>query len=554
MNSRGSIATCSLLLGLSLLALAGGRVSSGTAAPPNLSAVGWTPFGAAGGPTEYLQYQPLVSSTRSGASLTWAEIEPSQDRYTWTVSDRELATFRGTGLEPMLKLRTCGRLEDAGDFWGTAAVSASAKLPPGICASLPPVSMARYNNYISRVIKRYKDPVYAGAPVRYLAIGNEVNDGNQWPGTPGRRRCVIDEASGQEDCPVFQDYLKLLRSARGAAHSANPNVIVMDSGLGSRVFGVAIARDLYEEKGKTAAALQEAIAFYNKFYSLRYASPAAAGNFYVNPSPKSTRRARFEATIYAPYDPEADSALNVAIGDRFYYFAKHIYDDRNAIDAIQLHAYDHWDLTDEVIDWMHRQMDENWGPGKRKPILCWECGSHHPLADSNGDGFAEYVNYDVDDHASWIAKRFVLGLSRGVQQLVHHKLVWNHRPQAGDPFESPPLICGPGSQFEPKLCGGVVDPTRLTPHGKVFKKLASTLVGYTSVTELSTFGSAVKAFRFAMAGGAIVTLWSADGTSRTVNLTQLGSIRTVTDQYGVSVAGSRSAAVVDEKVTYVKLR
>ncbi len=556
MSQTGSARALRIVLTIALavagVALAGAAARPGTgtvaAVDPD------SPFGV-GGAWEYSTSHSQVGSARTFANFAWPEIEPAQNAFRWGPTDRILAEMHNGGLEPMMKINTCGLTEDGADFWATVAVPDSAKEPPGVCTSMPPERGEDYDDFIFRVVDRYKDTRFVGTPVRHFAIGNEANDRWQWPGRQGRRQCVIDEGTGAEDCPPFQAYIKLLRRARAAAHAANPNSIVLDSGLGSRVYGAAIARDLYQDKGRTAAALKEAVAFYNAFYALRYATPSAAGKFYINPSPQSTLRARWEALIYAPFDPDRDPLLSVGVGDRFYYFAKHMYDDPTAFDAVQLHFYDNWDFTDEVVDWIHRQMDENWGPGNRKPILCWECGSHTPLVDPDGDGWGNYPSdYDVDDNASWVAKKFILGLSRGVEHLVHFGIVWENRSKGEELFRSPPLICGFGSRFEPHLCGGVEDLTRLTPQGKAYRKLATTLRDYASVTEVSTFGPTVKGFRFAMPRFSIVTLWSDDGSPRSADLTLLGTVKAITDQYGSALSGDPRSFTLDEKVVYVKVR
>jgi hypothetical protein len=522
-----------------------------SSASPLAAQAGSTPFGIGMSADEARFGAPLLG-TRTVEDTSWPEVMPAPGVFLWGETDDVIRQIGDAGVETMFKVKSCAKNVDGSQFWGTPP--AIGKAPPGVCVSMKANNMSEWADFIYQLVNRYKTPTAAGYTVRYFAINNEANAPNQWPGSPGRKRCVIDEPTGVEDCPVFGDYMKMLRRARAAAHRANPDVVILDSGLGSRTWGTAIARDIYQTKGKTDAALNEAVTFYNDYYKLRYSSPAAAGTFFINPFPAGTLRQRWETLIYAPYDPEKDPLLTFTQGDRFYYFAKHIFDDPTAYDALQLHFYDNWNLTDDVVDWIHKQMDERWGPGHRKPILCWECGSHWPLVDADGDGLANYFNYDVDDHASWLAKRFILGLSRGMAQLIHLPLTWGRESAADEQFRSPPLVCARGSKTEPQLCNGVVDLNRLTPIGKAFRQIAGTLLNYSSVTPV-TLGAGVEGYRFQFPASALVAVWSVDGSTRTVDLNSLGSVQAVSDQYGVALSGPPlNAFPLSNKVTYVRVQ
>jgi hypothetical protein len=63
----------------------------------------------------------------------------------------------------------------------------------------------------------------------------------------------------------------------------------------------------------------------------------------------------------------------------------------------------------------------------------------------------------------------------------------------------------------------------------------------------------VQGYRFTKSSGAIVAIWS---TSRTqhVDLTTLGTVTSVTDQYGASVTSSLSDFPLDFRVVYVRVR
>lgn len=545
--------TCTLrltvVLALSALVLPARGRAQEAAAPAD----GGNPFGASG-QIGLVEHQPSVGSGRSFDVLSWPEIEPAQNVFDWTAMDALVRQIGQAGLEPMFKITTCGLTREGRDFWATPAVPDSAKLPPGPCTSMPPRKPADLSDFVFQVVSRYKDTRHVPKPVRYFAIGNEVNDPNQWPGLSGRRRCVIDESTGAADCPAVADYLTMLKTARAAAHAANPQVVVLESGLGSRVWGLAIARDIYQDGGKTEEALVEATTFYNRYYAGRYRTPLAAGLFHVSPSPQGTLRQRFEARIYTPYDPQGpDPLVNVPVGDRFYYVAKHIFDDPAAFDAIQLHFYDEWSLMNEVVTWIRKQMDAKWGPGNRKPILCWECGSHWPVVDADKDGRGELWNFDADEYSARLVKRFVIGLSRGVGHVAHLPFAWTHALPGTDLFDSAPLVCASGSANEPLLCGGSSDPNVLTPPGRAFLNASRTFEGYSFARRDRTLGPEVEAYRITKPTETVVALWSLAGP-RSVDLTILGDVRRIKDQYGIRIRGEDSRAFpLDRRIVYVTL-
>ena len=115
-----------------------------------------------------------------------------------------------------------------------------------------------------------------------------------------------------------------------------------------------------------------------------------------------------------------------------------------------------------------------------------------------------------------------------------------------------PVISLPSSRT---LCNGVIDLNRLTPPGKAYRQIAQTFVGYTSVNPVTLYGTAVESFRFQFANSAIIALWSANGSTRTVDLRRLGNVRLVSDQYGVVLTSPPVAAFpLTGRVTYVKVK
>src|SRR4029079_6671063 len=92
------------------------------------------------------------------------------------------------------------------------------------------------------VVKRYSP-----LGVHTYAVENEVNAPLHWEGTPN-------------------DYITLVTAAGKAIHGADPNAKVADAGLGSTVYGQAIARKLLDEgRGK------DAVDAYQQYYDRRFA-------------------------------------------------------------------------------------------------------------------------------------------------------------------------------------------------------------------------------------------------------------------------------------------
>src|SRR5947209_17911778 len=104
-----------------------------------------------------------------------------------------------------------------------------------------PADMAKYEAFLTDAVKRYSP-----MGVRNYAIENEVNAPIHWAGTSA-------------------DYVTVVTAAGRAIHAADPNARVMDGGLGSTVYGEAIARRLLDQ-GKDA----EAVSAYERYYVRRF--------------------------------------------------------------------------------------------------------------------------------------------------------------------------------------------------------------------------------------------------------------------------------------------
>jgi hypothetical protein len=257
-----------------------------------------------------------------------------------------------------------------------------------------PADMAQYQAFIGDVVKRY-----APLGVREYAIENEVNAPGHWGDTPA-------------------DYATLVTAAGKAIHGADPNAKVADGGLGSTVYGDAIARRLLDQ-GKDS----EAVAAYEQYYSRRF-------------------------SVRAQQLPEVSSATelrNVLASDQaarnleYFDTTVRLAHDK-LIDDFEIHFYEKWDNVPPLLELLHATLPPE------LPVQAWEVGQFWPKAPE-----------DEGVHADELQRAVNGFLDGGVQRVI-----WL------------PLSYNPNGRNANELRFGLIDPDgHVRESGKVFADIAA---------------------------------------------------------------------------------
>jgi hypothetical protein len=131
----------------------------------------------------------------------WREIEgAAKGQFTWTEADRVVRASRDAGINVIARL----------DFEPTWSRKDQAH-------NGPPDNYQDYWDFVSAFVARYSTGSSIGR-VRAVEIWNEPNLDREW----GQQPINADSAA---------DYVRLLDGAYQAAHSADPNIIVLSAGL-----------------------------------------------------------------------------------------------------------------------------------------------------------------------------------------------------------------------------------------------------------------------------------------------------------------------------------
>ncbi|MBV8304182.1 MAG: hypothetical protein JOZ04_08220, partial [Acidimicrobiia bacterium] len=236
-------------MALTVVALAGTACHSTGNASPTSSTTSAAPIAPLGKPnplgakwdwTRLDNFKPYLASISGGATFydfAWCDVEPSQGRRDWSTVDSVAQGARALGFELYLKIRT-------GSCWATAGSSGGSggrrRARKGV--SSMPADMSKYEAFLTDTVKRYSP-----MGVHEYAIENEVNAPIHWAGSSA-------------------DYVALVTAAGQAIHAASPDARVVDGGLGSTVYGEAIARRLLGEGRES-----DAVAAYQRYYARRFA-------------------------------------------------------------------------------------------------------------------------------------------------------------------------------------------------------------------------------------------------------------------------------------------
>lgn len=290
-------------------------------------------------------------------AISWKWIEPAQDSFNWTGGTNlriMIAANFGLTYMPVFKINKCW----ANGFPGN---------PPGD-TSYPPLDLQdtwdtlygysqNYYDFIYQTVNHYKDYL------EYIVIENEANTPRFWKGTK-------------------EEYIKILKTAYKAAHDADANIKVANSGTASGAWGMLITRDKLETGQFTE---EEALEFANSYYR-RYTG---------GDEPMFDDFAELEDFLYSP---SSDTVFDRVL----YYLANY----KGCIDVFNFHFYeDYWHLKD-VVQWVKDKMREY--------------GYSPPFFINNEYGIRNRDStYDVigKDQAFEVFKKLIIGLRDSLEIL-----------------------------------------------------------------------------------------------------------------------------------------
>lgn len=336
MRRRHPVALVALLLALAAGSACSGGSSPGDGpVPPPATTREAAPPGSGPLGLKWSWFQPetfdFVSEAGGGwtfAEVEWCDVEPSPGQREWTELDEVVRRAVELGHEPMLKLRT-------GQCWGTLPpVSGEVDTHEGAwkTPSTPPVDLATYLAFVTEVVQRY-----APLGVHEWAVENEVDVANHWA----------------SDLPSYD---ALVRQVAPAIRAADPEARVLDAGLSSTTYGVAVAASLLRA-GDEAGAL----AAYRASYGRRLAGGASRW-------PPVSSGVELATVLAGTAARRSLEALDLVVG----------LVTEGVVDAYQLHFYEPTDALTGVLDLLRERL------GDTAPIEAWELGVAWP-----GDDWTE---------------------------------------------------------------------------------------------------------------------------------------------------------------------
>jgi hypothetical protein len=375
------------------------------------------------------RFTPYLGRLPAGATfseLVWCDVEPERGRVDWSTPDRVVRSARRLGYAVFLKLRV-------GSCWATPDPHPDQRRgAKGKTASAMPADLEAYRAWVDTAVRRY-----APLGVHEYAIENEVNAANFWADSPAA-------------------YERLAAVAAAAVRAADPRALVVDCGISSTAYGVAIADDLLR-RGRAA----EAVAAYQRYYSRRF---QRRGRDF----PEVADEAGLRAALARPEARRSLAFLEVA--NRL---AR-----QRVVDVRQLHFYESWDNLPALLGYVRAAVP----PGF--PLQAWEVGMFWP--GGNGDATAR---------AGELVKTVSLLLAAGVRPLI-----WL------------PLAFDPGGRHADEPRYGLLEPDgRPRPAAAAFQRLADAATGATSWEGVT--GRDLAGVVFGRGGSSALVVWSERGAA-----------------------------------------
>ena len=323
--------------------------ATGAAPPP-----GSDPLGL-----KWNRYQPqtadFIRRTAGGWTFTeieWCEVEPSPGQRDWSTLDEAVSSIRDLGHEPMIKIRT-------GQCWGTAApltggfdrTEATFKTP-----STPPTDLPAYLAFVTDLVHRY-----AALGVHEYAVENEVDVTNFW-------------------AAEVAEYDRLVRQVAPAIREADPEARVLDGGVSSTSYGVALAA------AQLATGDEEgALATYQRYYSRRIQGG-------VSRWPRVSSVGSLQGQVASEMGQRSVQAVDLAIRLAT----------EGIVDVYQLHFYETVEALPQLLTFLTDRI------GGAVPIEAWEAGVAWPGSD-----------YDQRAQAEEVYRLVALLLARNIRRIVY---------------------------------------------------------------------------------------------------------------------------------------
>ena len=261
--------------------------------------------------------------------VDWCDLGGPGGQPNYAKVDELVNRARGLGFKMMLKLR-------AGQQCG-----AKAKLDrsEGIrkVPSMLPTDLAAYEAFVEGAVRHFSE-----LGVDSYAVENEVDAKNFWEDTP-------------------EHYVTLATAAARAIRRANPEATVLDPGISSTGYGVAIASELLAE-GKG----EEALAVYTQWFARRHAGPQSR-------FPKVSDVAGLTSLLQTPRVRDA-----VAMVEANWEVVR-----SGATTAYQLHFYEGMANLPTLLTYLRRHLPRG------LPVQGWEIGFAWPGPDFSGEAMAE---------------------------------------------------------------------------------------------------------------------------------------------------------------------
>ncbi|MFY1698815.1 hypothetical protein [Solwaraspora sp. WMMA2101] len=310
---------------------------------------------------EFLPYLRKLSGSATYHEISWCSIEPVAGRPDWTALDRIAQRSQDLGIALNIKIRTemC---------WATGGTPEFPRGEANKTESTMPLDMAAYQRFVGEVVRRY-----APYGVRQYAIENEVNAQQYWRGTP-------------------EEYVTLVTAAAEAVHAADPDAVVVDSGISSVAYGFGVVDRLVR-----AGRDDEAIAAYNAYFQRR-----------IGTRGRKIPQVETIETLRTALDNETN-VRNVA----FLAATEQLIDD-GVVQLRQVHYYEHFEGVPALLDYLAAENPAD------VPIEAWEVGQFW----RDGDG-------DDISRAEEVVKVSTMLLAGGIRQVMWLPLGYNPNNRAG---------------------------------------------------------------------------------------------------------------------------
>jgi hypothetical protein len=388
------------------------------------------PLGAKWDWSRFDSFTPYLKSLPGGATfyeLVWCNVEPRAGQRDWSDVDRVVSSTRRLGYQLYLKIRV-------GSCWATGGRGGHVRGAKRKTASAMPVDLARYHGFVREAVRRY-----AAMGVHEYAVENEPNAANFWEGTP-------------------EELERLVTEAAAAIREADPKGLVVDPGVSSTAYGVAIAKRLLD-----GGHPEEAVAAYQRYYARRF--PVRGRKL-----PQVADEAQLRAALQG--EQAATNLAYLQLADRLAA--------RRVVDVRQLHFYEPWDNVPALLDYLRATLPP------RFPVQAWEVGMFWVGGDDQPDARADEVT-----------KTVISLLAGQVRPVIWLPLAFDPAGRNGD---------------EPRY--GLLDPNGTPrPAGAAVRSIAAAASQASSVRPVRA-GSA-SGVALGGAGGTTLVVWS-DGDGATV--------------------------------------